>query len=402
MTMQCRGRFTQIMVAGSLVLLLTSACKGASESDPLNDIAIPANWGKYSSAGSGPDDMTTTSGQQQLRVLYGSPTAADKPGDDDVITFDAPKSGGTATAWFNGRSASWGCTYVVTGNFVGGVGWSPTGWQNKFKDKPRIVVEVNDSGDADNSIQCGGTGTLKITLRGGVAELPNTVRLTVSPSSRVSLTPADTEFSINGGGATRSMTLRGLSPGAVSFSASCSTADPSPAEVSATVVEIAKFIIYADQPGAGGDRDVVEGGDVGHSFWKIVVADSSVVDAMPAALRPYANHTWGYYPSAAVNWYHWEEPGVLNNDDAHGWNARMTYYIDQSHLQAVLQYTKNLNDTPGAYNLSTNNCTDAAIQAAAAAGINVPDTQGSYLGIWTGSNPGDLGEDLIGLGGERP
>lgn len=72
---------------------------------------------------------------------------------------------------------------------------------------------------------------------------------------------------------------------------------------------------------------------------------------------------------------------------------------------AGLRFTKNVEDNPGNYNLSTRNCTTVAIEAGEACGLALPrttQTQGiPFVGTFSGLNPADLGEDLMLQGGER-
>ena len=71
--------------------------------------------------------------------------------------------------------------------------------------------------------------------------------------------------------------------------------------------------------------------------------------------------------------------------------------ISLTQLLAGLRYSRQLLDNPGTYNLNSNNCTDAALGAAAAVGIFINATTGTWQG-GGGHNSGDLGEDLRNLG----
>ncbi|MFY9374777.1 MAG: hypothetical protein WAQ74_00560, partial [Kiritimatiellia bacterium] len=160
------------------------------------------------------------------------------------------------------------------------------------------------------------------------------------------------------------------------------------------------FQIFADQPGTGGDRDTFETPpwppDVGHTFWCFHGSHPSV---LPSAYQSYLNQYIGYYPSSGVSPFSPTAPGLfVMPDTGHVGAAEVAYtwYITPKQLIGGLSYCKGLHDAPGTYNLNTHNCTDAGIQAGAAAGVRVPDTSGSWIG-GGGSNPGDLGEDLRAL-----
>lgn len=160
------------------------------------------------------------------------------------------------------------------------------------------------------------------------------------------------------------------------------------------------FQIFTDQPGAGGDRDPFETPpwppDVGHTFWRFHGSHPSV---LPSDYQSYVNQYIGYYPASGVSPFSPTATGLfVMPDTGHVGAAEVNYtwHITPKQLIGGLQYSKGLDDAPGTYNLNTHNCTDAGIQAGAAAGVTVPDTPGSWIG-GGGSNPGDLGEDLRAL-----
>jgi hypothetical protein len=171
-----------------------------------------------------------------------------------------------------------------------------------------------------------------------------------------------------------------------------------------------KFIIYVDQPGAGGDRDPYELGfsgegkkvdldvDVGHAFWAF---NCSYQDAVQdERLRYLVNKQVGYYPSTTVSLSDPSSPGrLIVPDIAHlaGHEVDHMWEISLTQLLAGLRYSRQLLDNPGTYNLNSNNCTDAALGAAAAVGIFINATTGTWQG-GGGHNSGDLGEDLRNLG----
>jgi hypothetical protein len=213
--------------------MATSFCRGSSsvdERDGLDD----AHIGRYASNVPSPDALTTTEAGKNLEVTYGT-GVAERTEDAGQVLFDSAESNG-ATAVFTGRSTNWGCMYIVVGIYVGPGHGSAQTWTNKFKDKPRIYLEINNAGDADNYIARGGTGTLTVTLKGGSSGIGYTVALGVSSDTIVDLSSCT--FTLNGEGGSKAFTLRGKNPGTVSFSVLCIDADPGSAQASATVVGI--------------------------------------------------------------------------------------------------------------------------------------------------------------------
>ena len=106
----------------------------------------------------------------------------------------------------------------------------------------------------------------------------------------------------------------------------------------------------------------------------------------------------GFYPSGIVVPAGAEasSQGMLNNDQSHGYNVSLTITVNSTQFFNMLNYVS-LGNNPGYYyNLNTNNCTTFVINAAAAGGISLPSTQGSWPG-GSGNDPGDLGQDIMGM-----
>lgn len=178
------------------------------------------------------------------------------------------------------------------------------------------------------------------------------------------------------------------------------------------IVISATFVLYVDQPGVGGDRDIIENPlfdpDVGHTFWRIDVTPVEANQLLDADLEPYIGATRGFYPANTVGPNNPTSPGIVQNDESHNWDVRKEYQIESwKNTVSGLQFTKDLESTPGTYNLNSRNCTSLGIKAGAACGLTVPGTtqQGSHpitgALLFDGVNPGDLGEDLMLDGGER-
>jgi hypothetical protein len=181
------------------------------------------------------------------------------------------------------------------------------------------------------------------------------------------------------------------------------------AELALTVTSNA-FTVFVDQPGTGGDRRPImvnqknAATDIGHTVWQFTCSHPSM---LPEDLRPYANQPMGFvrrpgritpfnvFAGVPARFVMPDTVGAAKADVEYTWAVSPRQFADG------LRYCAALHKDPGLYNVNTRNCTDAAIEAGAAAGVAVPDTQGTWLG-GGGSNPGDLGEDLRKLNASRP
>ena len=153
------------------------------------------------------------------------------------------------------------------------------------------------------------------------------------------------------------------------------------------------FTIFVDQPGVGGDRDnnegvpfVGSGIDVGHTFIQIIVKKE---DGSTSSI------TMGFYPGdgETINPVIPNVTGSLENDGGHIYDVKYTTEIDKTKASNVLDYANETVTKDTRYDLNNFNCTDFGLESAKKAGIDLPDTQGSWTG-GGGSNPGDLGEDI--------
>ena len=82
------------------------------------------------------------------------------------------------------------------------------------------------------------------------------------------------------------------------------------------------------------------------------------------------------------------------------WDVRKIYpVIERRNLVKGLNYAHKLNNTPPKFKLNKFNSTDAAIKMGEKCGIDVPDGYGTLkkhgTTIFSGSNPGVLGQELI-------
>lgn len=153
-------------------------------------------------------------------------------------------------------------------------------------------------------------------------------------------------------------------------------------------------IIHVDQPGKGGDRDPYEGNgitssvDVGHTFIEVVNGETGETT------------TVGLYPDEGVTPWDPESPGVINDDSDHPWDVRHEIEITEEQYNEIMDQIAEDRQNPPDYNLNDCNCTDYVLDLLKDVGIVIDSEEGTWPG-GGGHNPGDLGEDLEDLGGER-
>lgn len=177
-----------------------------------------------------------------------------------------------------------------------------------------------------------------------------------------------------------------------------STSYPSTTSMTDTTKQGKKLIISVDQPGSGGDDDIFEytGGqnfETGHAFVTLIDTDTG------------ESKTVGFYPDYSNNDKPIEVllnnsvPGkVLDDSDYDKSKIDVTkeFILTDEQYNAAIQYLETIEKFTPEYNLSDYNCTDLVLNTAASAGLNLPDTTGSWL-TGSGSNPAYLGEDLRNL-----
>uniref|UniRef100_UPI0040474788 hypothetical protein n=3 Tax=Roseivirga sp. TaxID=1964215 RepID=UPI0040474788 len=135
--------------------------------------------------------------------------------------------------------------------------------------------------------------------------------------------------------------------------------------------------IYVDQPVNNSPATHV-GTEVGHTF--ISVNQGGVT------------RFFGFYPNGGV--YPLVRPGaesILGNDSNHPYDVKIDINVNSSEMASVLNAARAFGNTR--YHLNTYNCTDFGFTISSAAGVILPDTNGSWPG-GGGSNPGNLGQDL--------
>ena len=141
----------------------------------------------------------------------------------------------------------------------------------------------------------------------------------------------------------------------------------------------AKVTIYVDQPTVN-SRSTWSGSatnpDVGHTF--VSVQQGGIT------------RVFGFYPSDGVNPIFPSTTSVLVDDSGHHYDVAIEINVTAAQLASVINAATNF---AGVYNLNSYNCTDFGINIAAAAGVSLPDSYGSWP-RGGGSNPGDMGQDI--------
>lgn len=127
--------------------------------------------------------------------------------------------------------------------------------------------------------------------------------------------------------------------------------------------------------------------------WAGTVWNPRVGHTFVAIQQGGVTRVFGFYPGSGVNPMNPSASSVLVDDSGHAYHVSIEITVNASQLTNVINtaigYT-------GTYNLNSYNCTDFGIGIAAAAGVTLPDTYGSWTG-GGGSNPGNLGQDLRSL-----
>lgn len=144
----------------------------------------------------------------------------------------------------------------------------------------------------------------------------------------------------------------------------------------------ATFTVYARQP-VPGHTDTwkwplgAARPDVGHTF--ISITQNGIT------------RVFGFYPSsfAAPGV---DSPGAFGNNSGDNYTVSITTIIAPNNVLNLIQYI--ISHTSSTYSLDNYNCTDFGIGAAAATGLQLPDTYGTWGGLSGGSNPANLGQDM--------
>lgn len=143
-----------------------------------------------------------------------------------------------------------------------------------------------------------------------------------------------------------------------------------------------KVTIYVEQPREN-SSDTWAG-----NFWNPRVGHTFISIQQGGITR-----VFGFYPSDGVSPLDPAISSVLVDDGGHNYHVSIEITVNSTQLTNVINAATNYSST---YNLNNYNCTDFGISIAAAAGVNLPDTYGSWSG-GGGSNPGNLGQDIRGM-----
>ena len=121
--------------------------------------------------------------------------------------------------------------------------------------------------------------------------------------------------------------------------------------------------------------------DVGHSF--VILTEVTPQKTITRNV--------GFYPAGSVSPLEPTDVGQLNNNESHFYDVALTVTVTSSQFFGAINF---INGYAGRlYDLNNNNCTNFALGAMSAAGINILTATGSWPG-GSGKDPGDLGEDI--------
>lgn len=142
-----------------------------------------------------------------------------------------------------------------------------------------------------------------------------------------------------------------------------------------------KLTIYVDQPQPGSDEPFTILGKMGHVFISLEQKVGGTT------IRRF----FGFHPSGKVSPFgNRISPGVIGNDQSRKHDIYLPIELNAIQFDAALGAI--FNHTPN-YDLENYNCTDFALDVAAAAGHTLPRNSGWWI-FGSGRNPGRLGEDL--------
>jgi hypothetical protein len=152
-------------------------------------------------------------------------------------------------------------------------------------------------------------------------------------------------------------------------------------------------IIKVKQPLPGKRKpfviDPVDGPSVGHTFVEIIDGATGVATCH------------GLYPTKPVNPFNNPAaPGIINNDAGHDWDVKYEIPISREDYDTLVCGIECDKANPPIYDLNNNNCTDWAINVLTWIDIQINTNPAVWPG-GGGHNCGDLGEDLILIGGIR-
>ncbi len=142
----------------------------------------------------------------------------------------------------------------------------------------------------------------------------------------------------------------------------------------------ATFTVYVDMPGPPPSHVTHTSlSDWGHAWWSLSC------NAPSDAFTKYATPNQTHFLGEQVGYADQGKPhgdGVLRDPETdHNISVQKTYNIGFTGLISGLQFTQNLHDNPGKYDVLFNNCVENAVEAGAAAGASLPgDTKPETFG----------------------
>ena len=144
----------------------------------------------------------------------------------------------------------------------------------------------------------------------------------------------------------------------------------------------AVLTVYVNEPNPG-SGNTHNGTSVGHTFVSLQQGNNV--------------STFGYYPVSDYIYpsINNSSSAILGNDGSgnESFSASISTNVTGNQLQKILNASINFNST---YHLDTYNCTDFAIDLGNLAGMNLPESNGTWPG-GGGSNPGTLGKHIRNL-----
>ena len=146
------------------------------------------------------------------------------------------------------------------------------------------------------------------------------------------------------------------------------------------------LLFHVKQP-VPGKRKIFVFSNTGHTFITLIKYNSD---------STYVSCSFGFYPKkdhifSATPAYP-STSAQFKNDVSHQWDEVVGKFISKRRFDRILKLTKQYDELE--YHLSSNNCTDFSLQAAAMAGINIANTIGSWP-LGRGNNPAYTGQSII-------
>jgi hypothetical protein len=147
------------------------------------------------------------------------------------------------------------------------------------------------------------------------------------------------------------------------------------------------FTVFVDMPDPDGYLLVVDG-DGGHSWWQLTTdAPSDAINKLISSdIASYIGQAVGYYPSNDLSWITGgSATGKLEDPESDSTvSVSKQFDIGFPDLKSGLNYTKQLHDSPGTYNVFFHNCVHATVGASDAANVGLPyyvfpEDLGNYL-----------------------